>query len=57
MSKEYFCENNELSLGHTEWQIKGNLLKMPYGQSYYKLELKSNNLNWKDGLNIYKGDM
>lgn len=31
MSKEYFCENNELSLGHTEWQIKENLLKMPYG--------------------------
>lgn len=48
MSKKYFCENNELELGHIEWQIKVDSLKMPYGQSYCKSGTQANNPNWKD---------
>lgn len=50
VSEKYFCENNELRLGHIEWQIRADLLKMPSQQSYCKSGTQTNNTNWKDGL-------
>lgn len=45
-----FCENNELGLVSSEWQIKVDSLKMPYGQLYCKSEMQANNPDLRKGL-------